>query len=131
MKEFTCCYDFATKKEVDIVKNDREKLMQMIKQVDYVVCPKKRLAYTNPSQLSVVQMFKDKGLFVAYDPICLGAFNVLDFVIHNSSHYFVKGTAEYEVYDIDDFGNGEFKTVESGFTIGKTAGDTILYLKRH
>ena len=131
MKEFTCCYDFATKKEIDIIKDDREKLMQMIKQVDYVVCPNKRLSYTNPSQLNVVQMFKNKNLFVAYDPVCLGAFNVLDFEIHDRSHHFARGTAEYEVYDIDDFGNAEFKTVESGFTISTNAGDRVLYLKRH
>jgi hypothetical protein len=128
MKEFTCCYDFATKKEVDIVKNDREKLMQMIKQVDYVVCPTRRLSYTNASQLSVVQMFKNRRLLVAYDPVCLGAFNVLDFEIHNSSHYFVKGRAEYQQYEIDDFGNGEFKTVESGFSISTPEKDMILYL---
>ena len=109
MKEFTCCYNFATKKEVDIVKNDREKLMQMIKQVDYVVCPKKRLAYTNPSQLSVVEMFKDKALETSKNPERQA---LADTAVNYFNDMSIKTKPTSEASDLSGFSQNELEQLE-------------------
>jgi len=135
MENLVVGYDFSTKKEVENRYTSRENVLDIINKIEYVVCKEKdgqRLNYEDPSELTVVELFKNKSLLVAYNVKCLGEFTItgIELLKKNTpkNNCLLKGKAEYSVYKIDK-DRDRYYFVESSFTVMKSStGSIVLYL---
>jgi len=131
MSKIKLCYDFASKKKINIEEDNEKRFLKVLDSVDCVVLyDKKRLPFNDMSQLSVVEMWKTKTLCVGYDPSCLKEFSVIDFNIEDISYFYVTGEASYFVEQVDDYGNSETRRVTTGFTISTHGDKRVLYLRK-
>ena len=136
MENLIIGYDFTVKKEVETIHTSKENALNIINKIEYVVCKERdgqRLDYEDPSELTVVELFKNKSLLVAYNVKCLGEFTITGIELLKKdtpkNKWLLKGKAEYSVYKIEEDKIGRYYFVESSFTVMKSStGSIVLYL---